>query len=79
MAERESASEPTNGNPGRGSSTGVRPPCPPQNVPQPHHYAFDMFALDAKVDLETATRADVMKAMDGHILGHDSLVVPFNR
>ena len=27
----------------------------------------------------TATRADVMKAMDGHIAGHASLVAPFNR
>ena len=31
------------------------------------------------VGLMMATRADVMKAMDGHILAHDSLVVPFNR
>ena len=70
----------TNGNPGQGGITGYRPPCPPQNVPLPHHYVFDMFALDTAVDLpETATRADVMKVMDGHILGHDSLVVPFNR
>ena len=70
----------TNGNPGQGGIIGYRPPCPPQNVPLPHHYTFDLFALDTKVDLpETATRADVMKVMDGHILGHDSLVVPFNR
>jgi len=70
----------TNGNPGRGGITGYLPPCPPQNVPLLHHYVFDMFALDTKVDLpETATRADLMKVMDGHILGHDSLVVPFNR
>ena len=70
----------TNGNPGQDGITGYRPPCPPQNVPLPHHYVFDMFALDTAVDLpETATRADVMKVMDGHILGHDSLVVPFNR
>ena len=78
-ADLPDGSHQTNGNPGNGGITGYRPPCPPQNVPQPHHYAFDMFALDAKVDLETATRADVMKAIDGHILGHDSLVVPFNR
>jgi len=79
-ADLPDGSHQTNGNPGQGGITGYRPPCPPQNVPQPHHYAFDLFALDAKADVpETATRADVMKAMDGHILGHDSLVVPFNR
>jgi Raf kinase inhibitor-like YbhB/YbcL family protein len=78
-ADLPDGSHQTNGNPGQGGVTGYRPPCPPQNVPQPHHYAFDLFALDAKVDAETATRADVMKAMDGHILAHDSLVVPFDR
>jgi Raf kinase inhibitor-like YbhB/YbcL family protein len=78
-ADLPDGSHQTNGNPGNGGITGYRPPCPPQNVPQPHHYAFDLFALDAKVELPEATRADVMKAMDGHILAHDSLVVPFNR
>ena len=79
-ADLPDGSHQTNGNPGQGGITGYLPPCPPQNVPLPHHYAFDMFALDTKVDLpETATRADVMKVMDGHILGHASLVVPFNR
>jgi len=34
-----------------------------------HHYTFELFALDTKLDLtDTATRADVLKAMDGHIL-----------
>jgi Raf kinase inhibitor-like YbhB/YbcL family protein len=79
-ADLPDGSHQTNGNPGQGGITGYRPPCPPQNIALPHHYVFDLFALDTKVDLpETATRADVMKAMDGHILGHDSLVVPFNR
>lgn len=32
-------------------------------------YGFELFALDTKLDLtETATRADVLKAADGHIL-----------
>lgn len=79
-ADLPDGSHQTNGNPGQGGITGYRPPCPPQNVALAHHYVFDMFALDTKVDLpETATRADLMKVMDGHILGHDSLVVPFNR
>ena len=79
-ADLPDGSHQTNGNPGQGGITGYLPPCPPQNVPLPHHYAFDMFALDTKVDLpETATGADLMKAIDGHIIGHDSLIVPFNR
>jgi phosphatidylethanolamine-binding protein (PEBP) family uncharacterized protein len=45
-----------------------------------HHYAFELFALDQKLDLPaTDTRTDVMKAMDGHIAGHATLVAPYNR
>jgi Raf kinase inhibitor-like YbhB/YbcL family protein len=34
-----------------------------------HHYTFELFALDTKLDLtDTASRADVLKAADGHIL-----------
>ena len=59
---------------------GYRAPCPPQNVPVAHHYAFELFAVDMKLDLPaSATRADVMKAMDGHVTGHASIVVPYNR
>jgi Raf kinase inhibitor-like YbhB/YbcL family protein len=59
---------------------GYRAPCPPQNVPVAHHYAFELFAVDTKLDLPpSATRADVMKAMDGHVTGHASIVVPYNR
>lgn len=79
-ADLPDGSHQTNGNPGQGGITGFRPPCPPMNVPVPHHYAFELYALDTKLDLPaTATRADVMKAMDGHISGHVSIVAPFNR
>ena len=45
-----------------------------------HHYTFELFALDTKLDLgPDATRADVMKAMDGHILGKGVLVGRFHR
>jgi Raf kinase inhibitor-like YbhB/YbcL family protein len=34
-----------------------------------HHYTFELFALETQLDLgPDATRADVMKAMDGHVL-----------
>jgi hypothetical protein len=44
-------------------------PGAPANGPD-HHYTFELFALDTKLDLgPDASRADVMKAIDGHILG----------
>jgi len=79
-ADLPDGSHQTNGNTGQGGNFGYRPPCPPQDVPVAHHYAFELFALDQKLDLPAnATRADVMKAMDGHIAGHATLVAPFNR
>jgi len=58
------------------SATGdmYRGPGAPANGP-PHHYTFELFALDTKLDVKPtsgdafATRADVLKAMQGHILG----------
>jgi Raf kinase inhibitor-like YbhB/YbcL family protein len=44
-----------------------------------HHYTFELFALDALLQLKAdATRADVLKAMDGHILGKGVLVGRFH-
>jgi hypothetical protein len=57
------------------SATGqmYRGPGAPATGPQ-HHYTFEIFALDTKLDVAPAadafeTRANVMKAMQGHILG----------
>jgi Raf kinase inhibitor-like YbhB/YbcL family protein len=51
---------------GRNSYMG---PGAPATAPE-HHYTFELFALDTKLDLgPDASRADVMNAMDGHILG----------
>lgn len=45
-----------------------------------HHYIFEMFALDTKLDLgPDATQADVMKAMEGHILGKGVVTGRFHR
>jgi Raf kinase inhibitor-like YbhB/YbcL family protein len=45
-----------------------------------HHYTYELFALDTKLSLgPDATRADVLKAMDGHILGKGVLVGRFHR
>jgi phosphatidylethanolamine-binding protein (PEBP) family uncharacterized protein len=41
---------------------------------------FEVFALDSKLDVPAAaTRADVEKAMDGHIIGHAVVGALFSR
>lgn len=57
------------------SATGTmyRGPGAPANGP-PHHYMFEVYALDAKIDVQPTsdafeTRTNVMKAIQGHILG----------
>jgi Raf kinase inhibitor-like YbhB/YbcL family protein len=53
---------------GRGI-VGYRPPCAPAGA-GPLHYQFKVYALDQMLTLPSnATRADVMKAIDGHIVG----------
>jgi Raf kinase inhibitor-like YbhB/YbcL family protein len=45
-----------------------------------HHYTFELFALDTKLDLgPDASRADVLKAMNGHILGKGVVMGRFHR
>jgi Raf kinase inhibitor-like YbhB/YbcL family protein len=45
-----------------------------------HHYLFELFALDTKLDVPAdATRADVLKAMEGHIVGKAVYVGLFHR
>lgn len=44
-----------------------------------HHYVFEFYALDTKLDLPaTATRAELMKAMDGHVIGKAAYVGRFH-
>ena len=57
------------------SATGAmyRGPGAPATGPQ-HHYMFEIYALDTKLDVQPAadafeTRTNVMKAMQGHVLG----------
>jgi Raf kinase inhibitor-like YbhB/YbcL family protein len=62
-----------------GGVVGYRGPGAPAAGPH-HHYTFELFALDTKLDLgPDATRADVLKAIDGHILGKGVLVGRFHR
>jgi Raf kinase inhibitor-like YbhB/YbcL family protein len=45
-----------------------------------HHYTFELYALDTKLSLgPEATRADVLAAVNGHILGKAALVGRFHR
>jgi Raf kinase inhibitor-like YbhB/YbcL family protein len=48
---------------------GYRPPCAPAGA-GPLHYQFKLYALDQMLTLPSnATRPDVLKAIDGHIIG----------
>jgi Raf kinase inhibitor-like YbhB/YbcL family protein len=44
-----------------------------------HHYVFEFYALDTKLDLPAnTTRDDLMKAMDGHVIGKAAYVGRFH-
>ncbi|MGA2716009.1 MAG: YbhB/YbcL family Raf kinase inhibitor-like protein [Bryobacteraceae bacterium] len=45
--------------------TGYFGPSPPPGAP--HHYVFDFFALDTKLDPSINSREDLVKAMSGHV------------
>jgi len=56
-----------------------RPPCPPPGT-GPLHYVFTLYALDQVLTVPGgATRAEVARAMDGHILGSNILLGLFER
>jgi len=58
---------------------GYQPPCPPPGA-TPHHYTFELYALDTKLDLPAgSTRADMLKAMDGHVIGKATTGGTFGR
>ena len=49
-------------------------PCPPDGS-VPHHYVFTLYALDAPIPLSIgATKEELIKLMEGHILGKAELV-----
>lgn len=53
-------------------------PCPPPG--RPHRYFFKLYALDAKVNLKAgASKADLEKAMRGHILAQTELMGRYKR
>ena len=56
-------------------------PCPPsQYEPSEHRYFFRLYALDTELLLtEKASKADVLKAMEGHIIGQAELVGKYKK
>lgn len=53
-------------------------PCAPPGAP--HHYNFELYALDKKLDLpQGASRDDIQKAMDGHVLSGTVYIGLFRR
>jgi Raf kinase inhibitor-like YbhB/YbcL family protein len=54
---------------------GMGAPAPGPN----HHYTFELFALDTKLSLgPSATQAELLKAMDGHIIAKAVVVGRFH-
>lgn len=57
---------------------GYAGPCPPPG--KPHRYFFRLYALDEKINLPSgASKKDLMRAMEGHILGQTDLIGKYGR
>jgi Raf kinase inhibitor-like YbhB/YbcL family protein len=52
-------------------------PCPPGGV---HRYFFKLYALDTLLNLTSGTtKQELLKAMEGHILGEAQLMGKYKR
>ncbi|WP_394826946.1 YbhB/YbcL family Raf kinase inhibitor-like protein [Pendulispora albinea] len=52
-------------------------PCPPKG--EEHHYRFTVYALDTQLSArEGSSRADIDRAMNGHLLGQGTLTGRFS-
>jgi len=52
-------------------------PCPPSGT---HRYFFKIYALDRELDLPAGARKrDLLKAMEGHIVGQGELIGKYKR
>src|SRR2546426_12804299 len=59
------------------SKTGYGGPCPPSGT---HRYFFKIYALDSELPLKAgATKEELMKAMEGHIVLQGQLVATYRR
>ena len=70
----------TRGANGAGKSTYTGPCPPPQYEPSEHRYYFRLYALDTILGLpEGASKAEVLAAMEGHVLAEAELVGKYKR
>jgi Raf kinase inhibitor-like YbhB/YbcL family protein len=52
-------------------------PCPPDGT---HRYFFKLYALDAALELASkSTKADLEKAMQGHVIDQDQIIGKYQR
>jgi Raf kinase inhibitor-like YbhB/YbcL family protein len=59
------------------NKSGWVPPCPPSGI---HHYHFKLSALDIVLSIpESGTKADLLRAMEGHIINNATLVGSYGR
>ncbi|MDD5569587.1 MAG: YbhB/YbcL family Raf kinase inhibitor-like protein [Bacteroidales bacterium] len=57
--------------------TGYGGPCPPSDT---HRYYFKIYALDCELNLKVdATKEQLLKAMEGHILAEGELIGKYRR
>ena len=60
------------------NNTGYGGPCPPAG--NPHRYFFKLYALDTELYLQSGTpKADIEKAMQGHILAEGQIMGEYGR
>jgi Raf kinase inhibitor-like YbhB/YbcL family protein len=65
---------------GRGAWSYAAPCPPPEYEPSEHRYIFKLYALDTMLDLRAgATKAQVLTAMEGHILETAELIGRYDR
>ena len=58
---------------------GYAGPCPPPGHGV-HRYYFKVYALDSELDLAPgATKSDLLRAMDGHIMAQGQLMGTYER
>jgi Raf kinase inhibitor-like YbhB/YbcL family protein len=62
--------------PNSAGRAGYSPPCPPSGT---HRYFFKLYALDSVIDATGAGKNELLKAMQGHILGQGELMGTFTR
>jgi Raf kinase inhibitor-like YbhB/YbcL family protein len=80
LAENAAKSPPDNARQGVNDfkQIGYGGPCPPPG--KPHHYHFKIYALDTMIDLPPgATKAELLAAMNGHVLARGELIGIYRR